>query len=84
MYNYVNRLKEEVYGHYQMCYVEINLNIYTNTKGPHEYNCINDHVRCSFLYELRECVELRSMNSMKDKEGGIKPLSSQILHFNSF
>jgi len=23
MYNYVNRLKEEVYGHYQMCCVEI-------------------------------------------------------------
>ena len=23
MYNYVNRFKEGVYGHYQMCYVEI-------------------------------------------------------------
>ena len=28
---------------------------------------------------MRECVELRSMNSVKDKEGGIKHLSSQIL-----
>ena len=25
MYNYVNRLKKEIYGHYQMCYVEIKL-----------------------------------------------------------
>jgi len=23
MYDYVNRFKEEVYGHYQLCYVEI-------------------------------------------------------------
>ena len=23
MYIYLNRLKEEVYGHYQLCYVEI-------------------------------------------------------------
>ena len=38
MYNYVNRLKEEVYGHYQMCFVKINLNIYTNAKGHIVFN----------------------------------------------
>jgi hypothetical protein len=41
MYNYVNRLKEEVYGHYQMCYVEINLSIYTNTKGQIVFNILS-------------------------------------------
>jgi hypothetical protein len=35
MYNYVNRLKEGVYGHYQMCCVEIEttVNIDINAKG---------------------------------------------------
>jgi len=35
MYNNVNRLREEVYGHYQMCYVEI------ETKNTKPRTCIN-------------------------------------------
>ena len=37
MYNNVNILREEVYGHYQMCYVEIEI------KNWHQYKrtCIN-------------------------------------------